>query len=90
MLPCSSIVRPLTVASLPPNTAMVFSCAAGQQAMETQSAGGGHGVFFFHVLEGLQGEAAKRNGDVTWSSLLEHVTHGAGLLKGREVDSIEV
>ena len=58
---------------LPVNTAIMFSCAAGQQAWETKDAGGGHGVFFYHVLEGLRGEAAKRNGDVTWGSLVEHI-----------------
>jgi formylglycine-generating enzyme required for sulfatase activity len=59
---------------LPANTAIVFSCAAGQQAFETDKAGGGHGVFFHHVLEGLQGEAAGRNGTVTWSRLVTYVT----------------
>ena len=58
---------------LPVNTAIMFSCAAGQQAWETKDAGGGHGVFFYHVLEGLRGEAAKKNGDVTWGSLVEHI-----------------
>jgi formylglycine-generating enzyme required for sulfatase activity len=58
---------------LPKNTAIMFSCAARQQAWETKSAGGGHGVFFYNVLEGLRGGAAKKNGDVTWGSLVEHV-----------------
>ncbi|MEY4176817.1 MAG: putative serine protease HhoA precursor [Planctomycetota bacterium] len=58
---------------LPTNTAIMFSCAARQQAWETKSAGGGHGVFFYNVLEGLRGGAAKKNGDVTWGSLVEHV-----------------
>ena len=58
---------------LPANTAIVFSCSAGQQAFETQDAGGGHGIFFHLVLEGFAGEAAKKNGDITWSSLTEYV-----------------
>ena len=58
---------------LPTNTAIMFSCAARQQAWETKSAGGGPGVFFYNVLEGLRGGAAKKNGDVTWGSLVEHV-----------------
>ena len=53
---------------LPARTAIVFSCAAGQQALETRDAGDGHGVFFYHVIAGLKGAAAKQNGDVTWGS----------------------
>lgn len=58
---------------LPAKTAIVFSCAAGQRALETRSADNGHGVFFCHVIRGLQGAAAKRNGDVTWGSLIEYI-----------------
>jgi Caspase domain len=66
---------------LPSNTAVLFSCAAGQQAFETKDAGGGHGVFFHHVLQGLRGEAKNKKGDVTWDSLVaytrEHVNDRA-------------
>ena len=58
---------------LPANTSIAFSCSAGQQALETKDAGGGHGVFFHLVIQGLRGDAAKKNGDVTWSSLIEYV-----------------
>lgn len=58
---------------LPANTAIVFSCSAGQQALETKDAGGGHGVFFYHVLKGLKGDAANRKGKVTWNGLISYV-----------------
>ena len=44
-----------------PNAGLIsapsLSCAAGQQAFETIDAGGGHGVFFHQVLEGMRGKA---------------------------------
>ena len=43
---------------LPSNTALLFACSAGQEALETPQAGGGHGVFFHCVIEGLEGAAA--------------------------------
>ena len=43
---------------LPANTGVLFSCAAGQQAFEARDIGGGHGVFMYHVIEGLKGEAS--------------------------------
>jgi hypothetical protein len=58
---------------LPGNTAVLFSCAAGQVALETKSAGGGHGVFFYHVISALEGEASDSRGEVSWNSLVEHV-----------------
>jgi uncharacterized caspase-like protein len=45
---------------LPANTAVLFSCAARQQALETEQAGGGHGIFFHFVLEGLRGRPGTR------------------------------
>jgi formylglycine-generating enzyme required for sulfatase activity len=63
--------------SLPPrasNFMAMFSCCAGQKAYETDKAGGGHGVFFHHVIEGLQGKAAIGDEkDVTWDLLALHV-----------------
>ncbi len=59
---------------LPSNTAVLFSCAAHQQALETRSAGGGHGVFFFHVLEALRGEGADpATGELTWNDVVVYV-----------------
>lgn len=43
---------------LPGNSAILFSCSAGQRSLETAKAGGGHGVFIHHVIEGLKGRAA--------------------------------
>src|SRR5437667_3653847 len=64
-----------TVKTLPEGVAVLFGCAAGQKTYETDKAGGGHGVFFHTVLEGLRGGAKKTEaGDVTWTSLVEYVT----------------
>ncbi len=59
---------------LPKDTALFFSCAAKQKSLETDKAGGGHGVFIHHVLEGLRGEAADEKGEVTWNGLTNYVT----------------
>src|SRR5262249_46808484 len=58
---------------LPEDTAVFFSCSAGQRSYESEKAGGGHGVFTHCLLEGLQGQAAQPNGDLTWSGLVRHV-----------------
>jgi formylglycine-generating enzyme len=59
---------------MPKNSAIFFSCAADQQARETDKAGGGHGVFFHHVIEGLRGAAADREtGEVSWGDLTLYV-----------------
>jgi formylglycine-generating enzyme required for sulfatase activity len=59
---------------MPRGTAALFSCSSGERAFETPKLGKGHGIFFFHVLEGLRGKAKNREGEVTWGGLAEHVT----------------
>jgi hypothetical protein len=61
------------IEALPKGVAALFSCSAGQRSFETKKAGGGHGVFFHFVLEGLRGKAAKEGGEVTWSRLADYV-----------------
>ncbi len=63
------------VESLGEGTAVFFACSKRQKARETDKAGGGHGVFFYHVLEGLKGaaEATNGKGDVTWERLVPYV-----------------
>jgi formylglycine-generating enzyme required for sulfatase activity/uncharacterized caspase-like protein len=59
---------------MPGNSAILFSCSNGQQALEHEKAGGGHGVFFHHVIEGLRGAAADpETGEVGWDELVAHV-----------------
>jgi formylglycine-generating enzyme required for sulfatase activity len=60
------------VMTLPEETAVLFSCRAGQQSYENNGAGGGHGVFTYCFLEGLRGEAANK-GEITWAGLVRHV-----------------
>jgi uncharacterized caspase-like protein len=62
------------VQGLPEGVAVLFACRAGQRSFETKNAGGGHGVFFHHVLRGLRGEAKNSRDEITWSRLAEYVT----------------
>ena len=55
-------------------SAALFSCKCGERAFETPKLGKGHGVFFYHVLQGLKGKAKNRKGEVTWSGLADYVT----------------
>jgi uncharacterized caspase-like protein len=56
-------------------TAVFFSCSGRQRARETEKAGGGHGVFFHFVLQGLRGArgATDEQGHVTWEQLVPYV-----------------
>jgi sulfatase modifying factor 1 len=63
-----------TVKTLPEGVAVLFGCCAGQKTFETKNAGGGHGVFFHYVLEGLRGQARNEVGEVTWNRLVEYVS----------------
>jgi formylglycine-generating enzyme required for sulfatase activity len=58
--------------TLPENTAVLFSCQAGQQSIENEKAGGGHGVFTYCLLDALHRSAAP-NGELTWTRLVTHV-----------------
>ncbi len=62
------------VGRIPTNSAILFSCAAEQQARETAKAGGGHGVFFYHAIKAFQGGAADREtGEIGWEELVLYV-----------------
>lgn len=61
------------VDGMPENTAVFFSCSHRQRAYESRKAGGGHGIFFHFVLEGLRGRAMNAEGEVTWGRLVEYV-----------------
>lgn len=63
------------VDNLGEGTAVFFACSKRQQARETEKAGGGHGIFFHFVLEGLNGAPEARNseGQVTWDRLVPFV-----------------
>jgi formylglycine-generating enzyme required for sulfatase activity len=57
----------------PQGMAVLFACKSGELARETPKLGNGHGVFFYHVIEGLKGKAKDNKGRVTWNSLSDHV-----------------
>jgi formylglycine-generating enzyme required for sulfatase activity len=63
----------LKFADLPKNTAVLLSCSENQRAYEDKAWGGGHGAFFYQVLEGLKGQAADKRGRVTANRLYEHL-----------------
>jgi sulfatase modifying factor 1 len=46
------------VGDLPDNLAVLLSCSKGEKAWEDKMWGEGHGAFFYHVLQGLNGKAA--------------------------------
>jgi len=74
------------VGRLPGNSAILFSCSTGQQALEHEKAGGGHGVFFQQVIEGLRGAAADaETGEVGWDDLVGYVRKRVNRL-ARELD----
>jgi TPR repeat protein len=63
-----------TVRTLPEGVAALFGCRAGQKTFESKNAGGGHGVFFHFVIEGLRRGAKNKRDEVTWNGLVEYVT----------------
>jgi formylglycine-generating enzyme required for sulfatase activity len=63
----------VNVAALPSQTGVLLSCSPGEFSFEDKSLGGGHGVFFYHVIEGLRGKAKDANDEVTWDELAIYV-----------------
>jgi tetratricopeptide (TPR) repeat protein len=61
--------------NLPRGIAVFFSCSKGEKAQESKKAGGGHGLFFYFVLCGLN-ETKIRNskGELKWNHLVAYVT----------------
>jgi carboxymethylenebutenolidase len=58
----------------PSGVGVLLSCSAKEVAYEHESLGGGHGVFFYHVLKGLEGAARDPEEPVvTWDSLRMYV-----------------
>jgi tetratricopeptide (TPR) repeat protein len=59
---------------LPKGMAAYFSCSKGEKAQESEKAGGGHGLFFYYVLEGLKSaELRNGRGEVKWDRLVAYV-----------------
>ncbi len=50
-----------------------MSCSQGEFSFEEKSLGRGHGVFFYHVIEGLKGAAKDADGQITWDGLALYV-----------------
>ncbi len=64
---------PFAPPAVPASVAALFSCSDGEVAWEEADLGGGHGVFFHYVIEGLKGEAdANKDGKVSLLELTEY------------------
>jgi len=69
------VSRGITSASAPPppqGVAALFSCGVGEESYETPKLK--HGIFFYHVIEGLKGFAADNDQEVTFASLASYVS----------------
>lgn len=58
------------VISLPEETAVLFSCRAGQESFEREELQ--HGIFTYALLDALRGGAA-REGKIVWSAVVSYV-----------------
>ena len=64
---------PFVPPAAPASVAALFSCSGGEVAWEEPELGGGHGVFFHFVIEGLKGEAdVDHNGKISLFELVEY------------------
>ena len=52
---------------------ILLSCSPGEFSFESPKLGTGHGAFFYHVIQGINGEARNRDNAVTWNSLSDYV-----------------
>lgn len=55
----------------PPGIAVFLGCAKGQQSLETGKVM--HGIFFYHVIQGILGAARDVAGDITINSLEDYL-----------------
>jgi len=81
---------PFAPPSVPASVAALFSCSDGEVAWEDADLGGGHGVFFHYVNEGLKGAADQASGNrdgkvslaeltaFTQDKVLDFVSHRRG------------
>ena len=59
---------------LPEQCGVLLSCSRGQFSYENGKIGpSGRGAFLHHVIRGLEGEAADRDGEISWDSLVLYV-----------------
>ncbi len=81
---------PFAPPPVPASVAALFSCSDGEVAWEDADLGGGHGVFFHYVIEGLKGAADQESGNrdnkvslaeltaFTQDKVLDFVSHRRG------------
>ena len=64
--------------------AVMAACLSSQMAWERQNHG--HGVFTYHLLQALYGEAADHEGYVTINSIYEVISRNMGQLSGNDAE----
>ena len=81
---------PFAPPPVPASVAALFSCSDGEVAWDDADLGGGHGVFFHYVIEGLKGAADQESGNrdnkvslaeltaFTQAKVLDFVSHRRG------------
>ncbi|MEI6233896.1 MAG: caspase family protein [Planctomycetota bacterium] len=69
----------------PGGMAAFFSCSKGQRAFESDTLK--HGVFFYHLIEGLKGKAGNDEGDVTVPILEDYLTRNVPRTVKREMSN---
>lgn len=62
-----------TLGAAKPGLAVLTSAEVNETSLEDTRWGGGHGVFTYHLLEGLRGKADKNTGIVTVGALFDYV-----------------
>lgn len=67
--------------SPPPGVMAVFACSRNERAYEDKDLR--HGVFFYHLLEGLRGKAASGNDEVDFERLWQYVRKHVPLTVGK-------
>ncbi len=73
----------VNLGELPAQTGVLLSCSRGESSFENKQFGGGHGAFFYSVIEGLGGKARDGDGRVTWDSLAAYVRKTVPAAVGR-------
>ena len=67
---------PVEPVPAPRGVAALYSCTRGQRSFEHPDLK--HGLFFHHVIEGLQGKAASEDREITFNALADYVTRRVG------------
>lgn len=83
-----SVTRP-QIDTVPEGIVALYSCSAGQESYEHPDLK--HGIFFYHVLQGWQGDAdMNKDGQLTLGELTEYVQEGTKKYARLKLQAIQV